>query len=146
MLKAIKEIILMLLVCLAGILLFAVVFYEYIPSRKVVAEVATYEASEEVQGLLADNIDSEDNDVILTFESGTYEVTTSDLTHYKAIDRYIPGKSNPFATISGSTDGADDDSNGTSTSSGSNSSSSTSNTGVDDDDSDSGSEQGANIK
>ena len=40
MAKIIKEIIIMLLTCLAGMLLFAVILYEYIPNRKVVPEIA----------------------------------------------------------------------------------------------------------
>jgi len=55
--KIIKEIIIMLLVALAGMLLFAVIFYEYIPNRKVVPEVAMYNASEKIKELKADDID-----------------------------------------------------------------------------------------
>ena len=49
MAKIIKEIIIMLLTCLAGMLLFAVVLYEYIPNRKVVPEVAMYNASDKIK-------------------------------------------------------------------------------------------------
>lgn len=49
MAKIIKEIIIMLLVALAGMLLFAVIFYEYIPNRKVVPEVIQYSASEKIK-------------------------------------------------------------------------------------------------
>ena len=49
MTKIIKEIIIMLLVALAGMLLFAVIFYEYIPNRKVVPEVSQYSASEKIK-------------------------------------------------------------------------------------------------
>ena len=113
MLKAIKEIIIMLLVCLVGILLFAVVFYEYIPARKIVAEVSTYTTSEEVEELLADDIDSQDSDVILTFQEGNYEVTSSDLNSYQVTDDYVPGKANPFAAVAEDVD--DDASNTNST-------------------------------
>lgn len=105
MAKTIKEIIIMLLVCLIGILLFAVVFYEYIPTRKVVAEVTTYKASNTVEELLADNIDQNSNNVILTFEEGEYEVTSSDLNNYEATNIYVPGKANPFAPVSEDVDG-----------------------------------------
>ena len=100
MLKIIKEIIIMLLVCLVAILLLAVLFYEYIPARKVVAEVTTYTASDTVSELLADDIDKKDVDVILTFEEGEYEVTSSDLNNYEATNNYVPGKANPFAAVS----------------------------------------------
>lgn len=65
--KIIKEIIIMLLICLVGILLFAVIFYRYIPNRKIVAEVAEYKASDEVEQLLQDNVDQDDNEVVLTY-------------------------------------------------------------------------------
>lgn len=116
MAKVIKEIIIFLLVCLAMMLLFAVVLYEYIPSRKVVAEVVTYSATEEIQQQLADNVDQETNEVVLT-----YEVTSSDLNNYEITNEYVPGKSNPFAAISTS---ADSDITGNTT----NSSGTTSNT------------------
>ncbi len=95
MAKAIKEIIIFLLVCLVMMLLFAVVLYEYIPNRKVVAEVVKYSASEEVEQQLADNIDEENNEVVLT-----YEVTSSALDNYETINEYVPRKDNPFAAVS----------------------------------------------
>lgn len=99
MLKAIKEIIIMLLVCLVAMLLLAVVFYEYIPARKVVPEVSTYTVPDTVSQLLADDIDNKDSNVILTFEEGEYEVTSKDLNNYEAKNEYVPGKANPFGPI-----------------------------------------------
>ena len=98
--KIIKEIIIMLLVCLITMLILAIGLYKYIPNRKAVPEVVTYTASEDVKDLLEDNIDkkSDSDDVILT-----YEVTASDLTGYQSINTYVPGKSNPFAAASSST-------------------------------------------
>ena len=112
MAKAIKEIIIMLLICLVTMLILAIVLYKYIPNRKVVPEVVTYAATEEVQDLLNDNIDTKSNsdNVILT-----YEVTSSDLKNYQSTNTYVPGKSNPFAAVDSSTTVA-----GTSTSSNSN--------------------------
>ena len=100
MAKVIKEIIIMLLVCLITMLILAIGLYKYIPNRKAVPEVVTYTASEDVKDLLEDNIDkkSDSDDVILT-----YEVTASDLTGYQSINTYVPGKSNPFAAASSST-------------------------------------------
>ena len=93
MAKIIKEIIIMLLTCLAGMLLFAVVFYEYIPNRKIVPEVAKYKASERIRELKSDDIDKRNETIIKTFE-----VTSSDLTNYKIANDYVPGKSNPFGS------------------------------------------------
>ena len=58
MTKVIKEIIIMLLICLLTMLVLAIALYKYIPNRKIVPEVVKYTASEEVQDLLEDNIDS----------------------------------------------------------------------------------------
>lgn len=92
MAKVIKEIIIILLICLASILIFAILLYDYIPNRKIVAEVSQYQASPEVETLLADNIDSKENEIVLT-----YEVTAKDLNNYEANDKYVRGKANPFA-------------------------------------------------
>lgn len=109
MAKTIKEIIIMLLVCLVTMLVLAIALYQYIPNRKAVPEITTYVATEDVQDLLEDNIDTkkDDDNVILT-----YEVTSSDLNNYQSINSYVPGKSNPFAAYSGS---VSTDENGTST-------------------------------
>jgi len=91
-------------------LVLAIALYRYIPNRKAVPEVVTYTASEDVQDLLEDNIDtkSDQDNVILT-----YEVTASDLSGYQSTNTYIPGKSNPFAPASSSvsTDGGSDSNN-----------------------------------
>ena len=99
MAKIIKEIIIMLLVALAGMLLFAVIFYEYIPNRKVVPEVIQYSASEKIKELKADNIDQKNEQIIKTFE-----VTSSDLSNYKVTNDYVAGKSDPFAPTKQSPD------------------------------------------
>ena len=92
--KVIKEIIIMLVVCLLTMLVLAIALYQYIPSKKIVPEISTYTASEDVQDLLEDDIDSRTNKdkVILT-----YEVTSSDLNNYQTTKDYVPGKSNPFS-------------------------------------------------
>ena len=99
MAKVIKEIIIMFVICLLTMLVLAIALYRYIPNRKAVPEVVTYTASEDVQDLLEDNIDtkSDQDNVILT-----YEVTASDLSGYQSTNTYIPGKSNPFAPASNS--------------------------------------------
>ena len=97
MTKAIKEIIIMLLICLVAMLGLAIALYQYIPSKKNVPEISQYEVSEQVQDLLEDNIDqkSDKDRVILT-----YEVTKGELSGYQTTNDYIPGKSNPFANVS----------------------------------------------
>ena len=100
MTKAIKEIIIMLLICLISMLILAVVLYDYIPNKKVVAEVTKYSTSEEIETQLADDIDSEEKEVVLT-----YEVTSKELNSYKDKDKYVPGKANPFAEASETVEG-----------------------------------------
>lgn len=94
MAKVIKEIIILLLICLVIMLLLAICFYEFIPSRKVVAEVTEYAPQEEIEELLSDDIDSEKDEVVLT-----YEVTSSDLNNYEITNEYVPGRINPFAAV-----------------------------------------------
>jgi len=97
MTKAIKEIIIMLIVCFVTMLVLAITLYKFLPNKKTVPEISKYEVSEQVQDLLEDNIDqkSDEDRVILT-----YEVTSSDLSGYQVTNDYVPGKSNPFAQAS----------------------------------------------
>ena len=103
MARVIKEIIIMLLICLITMLILAVVLYDYIPNRKVVAEVSTYTTSQEIETQLSDDIDSEEKEVVLT-----YEVTSADLSSYEVTNEYVPGKANPFAAAAQSIEGEAD--------------------------------------
>lgn len=97
MTKVIKEIIIMLLVCLVAMLVLAIALYQYIPGKKVVPVISKYQASEQVQDLLEDNIDQKnDKDRVIL----TYEVTKGELSGYQVTNDYIPGKSNPFGEVS----------------------------------------------
>lgn len=90
--KVIKEAIIALSVCLLTMLIFALALYEFLPSRKVIPEVAKYTASEQITEQLADDVENRNDKVVLT-----YSVTANDLNNYKAKKEYIPGKSNPFS-------------------------------------------------
>ena len=80
MTKVIKEIIIMLLVCLVAMLVLAIALYQYIPGKKVVPVISKYQASEQVQDLLEDNIDQKnDKDRVIL----TYEVTKGELSEYQ---------------------------------------------------------------
>ena len=102
MTKAIKEIIIMLLVCLATMLILAIVLYKYIPSKKQVPEIAKYVATEQVQDLLEDNVDQKKDEDRIIY---TYEVTKGDLAGYQTTKDYVPGKTNPFAAYTAQPDG-----------------------------------------
>lgn len=99
--KIAKEVIIMLLVILVGILAFAIALYEYTPGKKQVETVATYEVPATINEQLKDDVEERmEKDIIKTYEQGKYQVTSTDLNKFKNSDKYNPGKSNPFAEIS----------------------------------------------
>lgn len=120
--NVIKEIIILLLLCLAIILLLGILLYEYVPMSKTVPNPVSYTTPEDVQQELATSSDVDNSQIILT-----YEVDSTDLNNYERINDYQPGKANPFSSYE--TSGENTTTNGSatggnSTSSGSNSSSS----------------------
>ena len=89
----IKEIIIMLLLCLAIILILGVILYEYVPSNKILPEEVSYVTPQNIKEDLKNSDSIEEDKVILT-----YEIDESDLTNYQKIKDYKPGKVNPFST------------------------------------------------
>jgi hypothetical protein len=89
----IKEIIIMLLLCLAIILILGVILYEYVPSNKILPEEISYVTPQNIKEELKNSDSIEEDKVILT-----YEIDESDLTNYQKIKDYKPGKVNPFST------------------------------------------------
>ena len=87
----VKETIIILLVILLSMLIFAVVLYDFVPNKIQSKETATYSATDEVKTLLQDSVAQESENIILT-----YEVTSTDLTNYEKAKEYVPGKQNPF--------------------------------------------------
>ena len=136
----IKELIIVLLLCLAIILVLGILFYEYIPLAKEVPEDVKYSTSDaieeqktEIRGLTADE----------EYYSGeTDSIDSDDLNNYRRTQDYVPGKANPFSpyqeqpaentTNSGSSNGG---TSSGSTNGGSSSSTSGSSTSTSDDDS-----------
>lgn len=109
----IKEMIIMLLLCLAILLLLGILLYEYVPMTKTVPNPVSYTTPDNVKQELADTADIDESQVIMT-----YEVDATDLNNYKSIQNYKPGKANPFSSY---------DTTGTS---GTNTTTTTSSTGV----------------
>lgn len=99
----IKEMIIMLLVCLAIILILGVLLYEYVPSNKIVPDAVSYTPSEAVQQELSKNKDVENDEIILT-----YSVDSTDLDNYERINTYVPGKPNPFSPYMETTTSGED--------------------------------------
>lgn len=91
--SVVKEIIIMLLLCLAIIIVLGLLLYDYVPMSKVVPEPVSYTTPEEVQQELKQAGSIDDSQVIMT-----YEVDSTDLNNYKNIKNYKPGKANPFSS------------------------------------------------
>lgn len=96
--SVLKEIIIILLLCCAICLILGVVFYEYIPTNKVIpSTVEPYTTS--------NTIKEEINQEITEFQKQTIvmEITDSDLKIHKQERSYDSGKINPFAKSSSGT-------------------------------------------
>ena len=88
----IKEILIILLLCLAICLILGIIFYNYIPSNVVVpGNVEAYATSNTIKEEIDEEI------VEYPKENLVFEITDSDLTLYKRVKSYDEGKSNPFA-------------------------------------------------
>lgn len=128
--NVIKEIIILLLLCLAIILLLGILLYEYVPMSKTVPNPVSYTTPEDVQQELATSSDVDNSQIILT-----YEVDSTDLNNYERINDYQPGKANPFSsyetsgentTTNGSATGGSSSSSGSSSSNSNNTNTSSS--------------------
>ena len=116
----VKEIIIILLLCLAIILVLGVLLYEYIPNDKIIPEAVAYITPESVKEEL-NNAETVDESQIIR----TYTLDSTDLNNYKRVDSYVPGKPNPFSSYqtNGQTTNQSGGTGSAGTSSGSNSSS-----------------------
>ena len=116
----VKEIIIILLLCLAIILVLGVLLYEYIPNDKIIPEAVAYITPESVKEEL-NNAETVDESQIIR----TYTLDSTDLNNYKRVDSYVPGKPNPFSSYqtNGQTTNQSGGTGSSGTSSGSNSSS-----------------------
>lgn len=128
--NVIKEIIILLLLCLAIILLLGILLYEYAPMSKTVPNPVSYTTPEDVQQELASSSDVDNSQVIMT-----YEVDSTDLNNFERINDYQPGKANPFSsyetsgentTTNGSATGGNSTSSGSSSSNSNNTNTSSS--------------------
>lgn len=130
----IKEIIIVLLLCLAIMLVLGILLYEYVPITKTLPNEVSYTTPENVKQELLSSSDVDDTQVIMT-----YEVNQDDLNNYRRVQDYVPGKANPFSsyettatdTDSGSSTGGSSSNSSSSNSSNSNTSTNT-NTTTDD--------------
>ena len=117
----IKEIIIVLLLCLAIMLILGILLYEYVPITKTLPNEVSYTTPDNVKQELLSSSDVDDTQVIMT-----YEVNQEDLNNYRRVQDYVPGKANPFSSYE-STDTNND--NSSSSNNNNNSSSNNSNGG-----------------
>ena len=115
-----KEIIIVLLLCLAIILVLGILLYEYVPISKTIPNQVAYTTPEEVKQELLASGSLDTSQVIMT-----YEVNSDDLNNYKRVKDYNPGKANPFSSYETTTV-----ENGGNNASGTNANSSGGNTGT----------------
>lgn len=90
----IKEIIIMLLLCVAILLILGILFYDYIPTNKVIPTKEAYQTPEEVKNELSEEVTEMEKTEV------SYEITDADLNIYKQSKSYNPGKKDPFANRS----------------------------------------------
>ena len=90
----IKEIIIILLLCLAIIVVLGLLLYDYVPMAKVVPEPVSYTTPEDVKEELVQAGEVDDNQVIMT-----YEVNSSDLNNYEKIKNLTQEKQILFLHI-----------------------------------------------
>lgn len=123
--KVIKEISIILLLCLAIILVLGVLLYEYVPSNKIIPEEISYTTPEEVKEEISKGENVEDEQVILT-----YSIDATTLNNYERINTYVPGKPNPFSSYETSTSAEEENAQSGSTSGNNNGTSSSTSSGT----------------
>ena len=79
----IKELIIVLLLCLAIILVLGILLYEYVPVSKTIPNEVSYTTPEEVKEELLTSSDVDENQIVMT-----YEIDSTDLNNYKKIEQF----------------------------------------------------------
>lgn len=127
MLRVLKEIIIYILIIFLIVLVFGILFYEQLPSNKLVPVKDDYALPEKLESVLQDTLTAEEEKEVIV----TYAVEESDLDKYEDIDQYNPGKINPFADLdTGNGNTGDNGNNGNTGNSGNGSNGGNSNSGT----------------
>lgn len=91
-----KEIMIILLICIAIILIMAVLFYNYIPTNKIIpTKVTAYQTPENIQVEISENTIGS-----YTTQEKEYTIENTDLSKYQVSQSYNPGKPDPFSEYS----------------------------------------------
>ena len=83
----------MILLCVAIALILGILFYDYIPTNKIIPSKEAYYTPNEVKAEIDEQITEIEKTEI------SYEVTDADLNVYKQTSSYRPGKPDPFSLI-----------------------------------------------
>lgn len=107
MIKFLKEVAIYILIIALIVLIFGILFYEQLPTNKLVPIASEYALPENLENVLEDTLsDKGDQEVLVT-----YTVEQNDLDKYKESDQYDPGKIDPFADYSTGEDNSGDNNN-----------------------------------
>lgn len=102
--SVLKEVCIMLLLCIAIVLILGVIFYDSIPSNKAVPnKLSAYTTPENVQTEIDEEVSGMNKVEV------SYEITSSDLTLYKQTQSYTPGKPDPFSASTSTDDNTNND-------------------------------------
>lgn len=91
--KVIKEIAIVLLLCIAIILVLGLLFYQYIPTNKIVPNKVAYKLPENIAQELNNDVDE------AGFVNITYTLDSSEIKQSEKKNEYDPGRQDPFAAI-----------------------------------------------
>lgn len=102
----VRETLIVILILIAIILVLGILFYDHIPTSKVVpVKIQSYDLPDDIQEELKESVSGEEN--IVT----TYRVDDRDLDLYESNDNYDKGKANPFVDYSQETTNTNTSSN-----------------------------------
>ena len=99
MLKVLREIFIYILLIALIVLIFGIIFYEQLPSNKIVPGKVEYTVPEKLEEELEQTLESEEEQEVLV----TYTIEEDDLDKYEANDQYNPGKVDPISDYTGGT-------------------------------------------
>lgn len=89
--SVIKETFIMLLLCIAIVLILGILFYDYIPTNRVIPTKEAYVTPNDIKEEISEQITEIEKTEI------SYEITDADLNIYKSSSSYKPGKKDPFS-------------------------------------------------
>ena len=90
--SVLKEIFIMLLLCIAIVLILGVIFYNYIPTNKTIPnKLAEYTTPENVKAEIDEKLSETEKQEI------SYQIDGADLKLYRQSHAYTTGKTNPFS-------------------------------------------------